>query len=197
MTVTSYQASFISISVSLLLKSLIKLTGYDVIDKFRNEIKRTFKLSYLCCSTSIKILEMTIRKSVFKYFFLFVILVPVSFSCTEKNLKTGNGVLKGKISIGPICPVQKDPPDPACLPAAETYKAWATAVWTVNKKTKVATLDPTLDGNYQIGLPMGNYIIDYEVARTNSIGGSNLPANVSITNIDTTTFNIDIDTGIR
>ena len=140
---------------------------------------------------------MTTGNSAFKYFFLSAILLPVFFSCTEKNLKTGNGVLKCKISIGPICPVQKDPPDPACLPTKETYRAWAAAVWTVNKKTKVATLDPTLDGNYQIRLQAGNYIIDYEVARTNSIGGSNLPANVSITNIDTTTFNIDIDTGIR
>ena len=72
MTVTSYRASFIPIRVSLLLKSLIKLTGYDVIDKFRSQIKRTFKLSYLCCSTSIKILEMTTGNSApfaFQHFF--------------------------------------------------------------------------------------------------------------------------------
>lgn len=140
---------------------------------------------------------MTTGNSFFRYFFFFAILILVFFSCTEKNLKIGSGVLKGKISIGPICPVQKDPPDPACLPTKETYKAWAAAVWTVNRKTKIATLDPSLDGNYQRGLPAGDYIIDFEVARTNSIGGSNLPATISITNLDTTTFNIDIDTGIR
>jgi len=140
---------------------------------------------------------MTIGNSAFKYFFIYAILLPVFFSCTEKNLYTGNGVLKGKISIGPICPVQKDPPDPGCLPTKETYKAWATVVWTVNKKTKVAMLDPTLDGNYQLGLPAGNYIIDFEVARTIGVGGSNLPTTISISNIDTTTFNINIDTGIR
>ena len=140
---------------------------------------------------------MMIRNSTLYYLPLTAILIAVFFSCSEENLVVGSGILKGKISIGPICPVQKDPPDPACLPTKETYRAWAAAVWTVNKKTKVATLDPTLDGNYQIRLQAGNYIIDYEVARTNSIGGSNLPANVSITYIDTTTFNIDIDTGIR
>ena len=135
--------------------------------------------------------------SALKYLLLSAIFIVVVFACTQKNQVTGVGILKGKISIGPICPVQKDPPDPGCLPTKETYKAWATAVRTVNKKTKIATLDPTLDGNYQLGLPAGNYIIDFEVARTNSVGGSNLPATVSISNINTTTFNIDIDTGIR
>ena len=140
---------------------------------------------------------MTNGYSALKYLFLSAIFIAVVFACTEKNLVSGSGILKGKISIGPICPVQKDPPDPGCLPTAETYKAWATAVWTVNKKTKIATLNPSLDGNYQLGLPSGDYIIDFEVARTNGVGGSNLPATISISNINTTTFNVNIDTGIR
>ena len=135
--------------------------------------------------------------SALKYLFLSAIFIVVVFACTEKNQVNGIGILKGKILIGPICPVQKDPPDPACLPTKETYKAWATAVYTLNKKTKIAVLDPSLDGNYQLGLPAGNYIIDFEVARANGVGGSNLPATVSITNLETKTFNIDIDTGIR
>lgn len=135
--------------------------------------------------------------STLKNYLLSAIFIAAVCACTEKNQLTGSGVLKGEISIGPLCPVQKDPPDPGCLPTKETYKAWATAVWTVNKKTKIAVLDPSLDGNYQLGLPAGDYIIDFEVARTNSVGGSNLPATISISNIDTTTFNIDIDTGIR
>ena len=157
---------------------------------------RTFKLLYLCCSSTKK-LEMANGYSALKYLLLSAIFIVVVFACTQKNQVTGVGILKGKISIGPICPVQKDPPDPACLPTKETYKAWATAVWTMNKKTKITTLDPTLDGNYQLGLPAGNYIIDFEVARTNGVGGSNLPATVTIANLGTATFNIDIDTGIR
>ena len=34
----------------------------------------------------------------------------------------------------------------------------------VNKKTKLATLNPMLDGTYQIGLPAGDYSIDFDVA---------------------------------
>ena len=141
---------------------------------------------------------MTIRNFPLKYLVLSAVLLFIVFSCTKKNATiVGSGVLKGKISIGPLCPVERIPPDPACLPTMETYKAWAIAVWTVNKKSKMATLDPKLDGTYQIVLPSGNYSIDFDVAHTNTIGSNNLPAIVSIANMDTTIFNINIDTGIR
>jgi hypothetical protein len=140
---------------------------------------------------------MTIRNSALIYLVLSAILFMGFFSCSEKNLVDGSGVLKGKISIGPLCPVERIPPDPACLPTMETYKAWATAVWTLNKKTKLATLNPKLDGTYQNVLPAGDYIIDFDVDLTGRIGGSNLPTIISIANMDTTIFNINIDTGIR
>lgn len=140
---------------------------------------------------------MAIRNSALKYLVLSAILIVILFSCTEQNAIVGSGVLKGKISIGPLCPVERIPPDPACLPTMETYKAWAIAVWTLNKKTKLATLDPELDGTYQIGLPAGDYVIDFDVAHTNTIGSNNLPAIISIANMDTTIFNVNIDTGIR
>ena len=140
---------------------------------------------------------MAIRNSALKYLVLSAILIVILFSCTEQNAIVGSGVLKGKISIGPLCPVERIPPDPACLPTMETYKAWATAVWTANKKSKLATLNPKLDGTYQIVLPSGNYSIDFDVAHTNTIGSNNLPTIISIANMDTTIFNINIDTGIR
>lgn len=126
------------------------------------------------------------RNSVLKYLSLSVIFLFV-----------GSGVLKGKISIGPICPVETIPPDPNCLPTPATYKAWATAVWTFDKSSKLATLDPKSDGAYQVELPAGKYIIDFDATRTNHVGSSNLPAIISIANGDTTSFNINIDTGIR
>lgn len=133
----------------------------------------------------------------FRYLTLSVILLPVVLSCVKQNLISGSGVLKGKISIGPLCPVERIPPDPNCLPTMETYKAWATAVWTLNKNSKIATLVPNLDGTYQIDIPTGNYIIDFATDQSNHIGGSNIPKTISISNKDTTIFNINIDTGIR
>lgn len=141
--------------------------------------------------------ERTIMKATLKYLVLSVILIPVFLSCTEQSLMSGSGVLKGKISIGPLCPVETNPPDPRCLPTMDTYKVWATSVWTLYKKTKVATLNPKLDGNYQIELPVGNYMVDFDVAQTYRVGGSNLPELISIAIGDTTKLDINIDTGIR
>ena len=132
-----------------------------------------------------------------KYLVLSVLLLTIFFSCSDQKIMSGSGALKGKISIGPLCPVETVPPAPGCLPTAETYKAWAVAVWSSNRKAKLATLDPKLDGTYQIGLPTGYYIVDFDVVQNNRVGSSNLPVAISVTNGDTTNLNINIDTGIR
>jgi hypothetical protein len=141
---------------------------------------------------------MTNWNSILKYFFLSVIVVvTIISSCTKQSMVTGNGVLKGKISIGPICPVETIPPQPQCQPTRDTYNSYATAVWTSDKKNKVTTIIPNIDGTYQIDLPAGDYVLDYATARTNGVGGSNLPTAFSIVDKDTLTINVSIDTGIR
>ncbi len=107
------------------------------------------------------------------------------------------GTLEGKISIGPICPVERDPPDPNCQPTEETYKAWQIAVWTTDKENKVALIEPNTDGNYNLELPVGNYVVDLEEQKPFGIGGNNLPATITINSKETTILNVDIDTGIR
>jgi hypothetical protein len=121
-------------------------------------------------------------------------IVVISGCGSKKTLVAG--ILEGTISIGPICPVETIPPDPACLPTAETYKAYPVSVFTSDGKTKVAQLMPSLDGAYTSELPPGDYLIVLERAK-NNIGGSNLPVMVSITAQDKTLLNINIDTGIR
>lgn len=106
------------------------------------------------------------------------------------------GFLEGKISIGPICPVETDPPDPGCLPTAETYKAYPVSVWTSDGRRKIIQINPALDGSYKTDLEPGNYIIILETDR-NNIGSSNLPVEVTIISDNVTTLNIYIDTGIR
>lgn len=106
------------------------------------------------------------------------------------------GFLEGKISIGPICPVETDPPDPGCLPTAETYKAYPVAVWTPDGGRKINQINPALDGSYKTDLEPGRYLIKLETDSGN-IGSSNLPVEVIIVSDYETTLNIDIDTGIR
>ena len=118
------------------------------------------------------------------------------FTNCSKKIQRESGYLHGVISIGPICPVEKIPPDPACLPTAETYKAYPVSIFTSDGKTRVSQLSPSLNGYFSSELSPGNYLVVLERAH-NNIGGSNLPVEVTITSADTTLLNISIDTGIR
>jgi hypothetical protein len=114
----------------------------------------------------------------------------------DKLSTQDEGILQGKISIGPICPVETDPPDPGCSPTAETYKAYPVSVWTPDGRRKITLLEPSLDGSYKTDLEPGKYLIKLEIDSGN-IGSSNLPVEVNIMSGEMTTLNIDIDTGIR
>ena len=112
----------------------------------------------------------------------------------KKNLKPG--ILDGIISIGPLCPIEKIPPDPACLPTAETFKAYPVGVYTPNGGSKILQLMPAIDGSFSSELPPGDYIVKL-ISTQNNIGGSNLPVEISITSQEKTIIDINIDTGIR
>ena len=132
-----------------------------------------------------------LRKQVAVIFFLPLIFLA---GCDKSN--DNRGYLSGVISIGPICPVERVPPDPTCLPTAETYKAYPVSIFTSDGKRKIIQLNPPLDGSFSTELPPGNYLVILERAQ-NFIGGSNLPVEVSISTQDKTLLNINIDTGIR
>ncbi len=102
------------------------------------------------------------------------------------------GVLEGKISIGPICPVERIPPDPSCQPTPEMYKAWPLEISQRGKK--VATVVAN-DGTFRVELAPGTYVVDHE--KQQHFGKGTLPATVEIKSGETTTLDIDIDTGIR
>ena len=121
--------------------------------------------------------------------FLFVFL-----GC-DKNIQV-SGFLEGKISIGPLCPVEHDPPDPDCLPTAETYKAYPVGIFSPDGKHKITKVNPALDGTFRIDLDPGKYLVILESEHFR-IGSSNLPAEVVIISQNKTILDIDIDTGIR
>jgi len=124
------------------------------------------------------------------------LLLGLILSGCESQINQEAGFLEGVISIGPICPVETDPPDPGCLPTAETYKAYPVSIWTPNGRRKIAQIYPALDGSYKTELSPGNYLVKLGTAN-NRIGSSNLPAEVTITPQNKTVLYIDIDTGIR
>ncbi len=112
--------------------------------------------------------------------------------CLQNQNNSEKGILEGKIAIGPLCPVERYPPDPHCQPTEETYKAYPIAVYASG--TKVTQIQPFANGTYKIELPAGEYTVDLEKQHR---FGKNLPATVFIKKGEITTLNIDIDTGIR
>jgi len=132
-------------------------------------------------------------KNIFRLLILAILFVV--HGCEYQTI-LDNGILKGTISIGPICPVEKDPPDPACLPTAETYKAYPVYVFTSDGSENLVLISPALDGTFTMELPPGNYLIILNKEQ-GGIGSSNLPQEVSIKPSETTTIDIEIDTGIR
>ena len=104
------------------------------------------------------------------------------------------GTLSGTVSIGPLCPVERNPPDPACQPTLSTYKNYPISVHGFDG-TQVAQIMPSLNGSYSVNLIDGEYVVDRD--NPSKIGNSNLPQNITITGKDTTIFNIVIDTGMR
>ncbi len=75
-----------------------------------------------------------------------------------------------------------------------TYDAWPIVIWTTDKKTKIAIIDPDLDGNYLIDLPKGSYLVDLDKQHRFN---KSLPAVIIVEPNETSLLNIDIDTGIR
>jgi hypothetical protein len=137
------------------------------------------------------------KKSSFRKIFGFIFLtgVVLVYACDKEN-DLNQGWLEGIISIGPICPVETIPPDPACKPTAETYKAYPVSIFSADGIRKISQLEPALDGSFTSELAPGKYLIVLESANKYT-GGSNLPVVVTIVSQEKTQMSINIDTGIR
>ncbi len=135
-------------------------------------------------------------KNIKRYTELVFLSVIVFLSSCDYNTTNENGFLEGTISIGPICPVEKYPPDPKCQPTAETFKAYPVYVCTPDGSKKIMLINPAIDGTFKVELAPGLYLIVLDRQKTGA-GGSNLPIEVLIKSLETTPIAINIDTGIR
>jgi hypothetical protein len=75
---------------------------------------------------------------------------------------TGNqqpGRIEGQLTIGPLCPVERIPPDPRCAPTPELFAAVKVRILTpVGELVRTVDLDGS--GNYAIDLGPGSYLVD-------------------------------------
>ena len=110
----------------------------------------------------------------------------------EQNAATGT--LQGHVNIGPLQPVVRvDEPTPVVPP--EAYAARQIVIYAADGQTEIARIQIGPDGNYDVALPPGTYVID--LTRSGIDTSKNLPAKVQIEAGQTKTLDVEIDTGIR
>ena len=103
------------------------------------------------------------------------------------------GVLSGKVSVGPICPVERV--GVPCPVPPEAYTSREIVIYKADGHTEVTRQNFRSDGTYRIDLPPGVYIVNI---LKSAVGGSkNLPQTVIIEAGKILKLDFSIDTGIR
>ena len=109
------------------------------------------------------------------------------------NVTLEPGVLTGKVTIGPIVPVER-PGVKYDIPC-EVYEARKVMVYDKNHRKLVKQVDIDCNGFYKVELKPDFYVID--INRIGIDHSSEVPTKVEIKPRETNLLDIDIDTGIR
>ena len=125
--------------------------------------------------------------------------------CIQNNITLAEyGILQGKVTIGPLCPVEpcKLPPEQV----AQIYEARKVIIYEQSTKVKIAEFNLNQNGEYSLSLKPGSYIVDITDAEGNELSldlskrpriGNIIPKEVELKAGDKVILDFDIDTGIR
>lgn len=111
----------------------------------------------------------------------------------QQSSQSGVGTISGRVTLSPVCPVERIPPDPACDP-----KPYTTSIQIRKEgaQTVLKTIESNKDGYFSTTIDPGSY----ELSATNS-NGSILPRCEKVVTVakanQSTTSDISCDTGIR
>lgn len=115
----------------------------------------------------------------------------MSPTSTPTRIPTSGSGAYGTITTGPTCPVQRNPPDPAC--ADRPYVGTVSAcVANVGAPCVPIEFRTNTQGDYQVALPAGTY---YFIADTGIHGGRS--KDIVVSPDAYTRADIVFDTGIR
>lgn len=103
------------------------------------------------------------------------------------------GLIKGKVSVGPICPVER--PGVPCPVPPEAYTSREVILYAANGTTAIKRMHFAADGTYHFEVPAGIYVLD--IPRQGIGGSSDLPKTLTVSSDETLEVNFSIDTGIR
>lgn len=123
--------------------------------------------------------------------------IPIIFGTVKTTSTTtpptNNSGVKGVVTLGPTCPVERIPPDPTCAPKG--YKTTIQVISVGNpNSTPFATTKTNASGEYSVSLPPGKYDLQ-------PVGGNILPRcetkEVTVVKNIVQEVNLTCDTGIR
>ena len=103
--------------------------------------------------------------------------------------RTGIG---GTATAGPVCPVERNPPDPSCAP-----RPVVGAVVVIRRASgaEAARVTTGADGAFFANVPPGVYVVEAQPAK--GLMGTPGPQSVTVNEGVTSTIKLDYDTGIR
>lgn len=125
-------------------------------------------------------------------------------ACADSEESRGNGLLEGKVTIGPMCPVE--PCKVSADSLARQYRERRVLVYVEATKAQVAEGRLNDNGEYSIVLRPGKYIVDVTDAKGRALAldphlrpviGTAQPRIVRVKAGAAVTVNFDIDTGMR
>ena len=107
-------------------------------------------------------------------------------------LGAGQTGIGGVVTAGPVCPVEKNPPDPRCAPRPVDG-----AILVVRNAagTEVARVTTTADGTFFAELPGGFYVVMPQPAK--GLLGTPDPQSVTVADGAAVRLDLSYDTGIR
>ena len=100
--------------------------------------------------------------------------------------------IRGIATAGPVCPVERNPPDPDCAPRPVVG---ATIVIRDGAGRQVAVAISGADGGYFVSLPPGEYVVDPQPVQ--GLLGTPARQEATVTAGTKTDVALDYDTGIR
>lgn len=117
---------------------------------------------------------------------------PVPADAWPSPPGTGRTGVGGIALAGPVCPVERVPPDPACAPRPV---AGATVVIRDGSGSEVARTATGADGSFFVELPAGEYDVQPQPAE--GLLGTAASQTVTVVEGAAATVQLDYDTGIR
>ncbi len=100
--------------------------------------------------------------------------------------------IRGVATAGPVCPVERNPPDPSCAPRPVVG---ATIVIRDGSGSQVAVAISGADGGYLVTLPPGRYVVDPQPVP--GLLGTAGKQEITVTAGTFADVALDYDTGIR